>query len=211
MSLIHFDVLNNSQIEIFEKLKIFKKDAVLAGGTSLALQIKHRYSYDFDLFFKRKLDRRDILKLRKSVKIKEIGLNTEEQINIITGDNVRLNLVFYPFKPLFKKIKTFSLQLFSVKDIALDKAYTIGRRALWRDYVDLFFLLKDGYITISEIFKFAHKKFGFEFNEKLFLEQLIYFRDLEITKISFCRSSFSDSEIKKILLSELKKQKKKIL
>lgn len=183
----------------------------MSGGTALALQIAHRYSYDFDLFFKRELKRKVILKLKEEVKIKDIELNTEEQINIITHNSIRLNLVFYPFNPLFRTTKTFSIQLLSIKDIALDKAYTIGRRAVWRDYIDIFFLLKDGYITIPEIFKFAPKKFGFEFNKRLFLEQLIYFKDLQTTKISFFKESFSESEVKKFLLKEVKNSKKQIL
>jgi len=198
-------------MKTFEKLKIFRNDAVLGGGTALALQIAHRYSYDFDLFFKRELGRKDILRLKEEIKIKDIELNTTEQINVISGYNIRLNLIFYPFKPLFKVIKTSSLSLLSIKDIALDKAYTIGRRAIWRDYVDIFFLLKDGYITIHEILKSAPKKFGPEFNKRLFLEQLIYFKDLQITKISFFKEEFSENGIKKFLLKEVKNSKNQIL
>lgn len=136
-------------------------------------------------------------------------LLNEKQINIITADDILINLVFYPFKPLFKNVKTFSLPLFSIKDIALDKAFTIGRRALWRDYVDMFFLLKKNCITLKEILALAPKKFGYEFNGRLFLEQLVYFKDLETIKISFFEGNPSNSEIQNFLISEVKKQKKK--
>ncbi len=210
MLLFHFDVLNKSQKEVFEKLKIFKKEAVLAGGTALSLQIKHRHSFDFDLFFNRQLARKDILKLRRVLKIKKVGLNTSSQINIITADDILINLVFYPFNPLYKKITTPYISLFFIKDIALDKAFTIGRRAIWRDYVDLFFLLQNKYITLSEVIKSAPKKFGPEFNERLFLEQLVYFKDLEITKISFIGKNVASSEIKNFLIDEAMKYQKEI-
>ncbi len=206
-----FDILNEKQLELFNKLKVFKKEAALAGGTALALHIGHRHSFDFDIFFNREVSRKDVSKLRRAVRVKKIGLATERQINIITINNILINLVFYPFKPMFKKTKTFSLPLLSVKDIALDKSFTIGRRATWRDYVDMFFLLKGKFITLKEIFELAPKKFGPEFNERLFLEQLIYFKDLEIAKISFIKENFPANEIKKFLIAEIKKHQKELI
>ena len=41
-----------------------------------------------------------------------------------------------------EKVKTSSLPLFDKRDIAADKAYTVGRRPAWRDYVDFFSCLK---------------------------------------------------------------------
>ena len=40
---------------------------------------------------------------------------------------------------MFKPIKTDSMDLMDIKDIATNKAYTIGRRPKWRDYVDIYF------------------------------------------------------------------------
>ncbi|MFH1259800.1 MAG: nucleotidyl transferase AbiEii/AbiGii toxin family protein [Elusimicrobiota bacterium] len=207
MSQFHFDILNKEQKEFFEKLKVFNKEAILSGGTALSLQIKHRHSYDFDLFFGEELDRSLIVKARKAVKIKEVGLNTKKQINLITASDILINLVNYPFKPLFKTRPTFSLPLLSVKDIAADKAYTVGRRATWRDYVDIFFLIKNNHIDLGDISKLASRKFGPEFNERLFLEQLVYFKDMEVTKISFVEKKYSDGEIKDFLEEEVKKIK----
>lgn len=207
----HIDLLSKEQKITFEKLKIFAKEATLAGGTALSLQIGHRYSFDFDLFFHRELKYQDIAKLKKVVLIREMGINTEEQKHFITKEDIRIHLVSYPFAPLFKKIKTFSLPLYSVKDIALDKAYTIGRRATWRDYVDLFVLLKNNYISLSEIIILSSKKFGFEFNERLFIEQLVYFNDVEVTKISFAENEIFDTNIKSFFVDEVKKWKKNIV
>ena len=81
-------------------------------------------------------------------------------------------------------IKTEFLDLASVADISADKAITIGRRAVWRDYVDFFVLLKEKYYGITEIINFAKKKFKGEFNEALFLQQLTYFKDVEEAPIA---------------------------
>ena len=207
---LQFELLDSQRQEVFNKLKPFRKEATLAGGTALCLQIAHRFSFDFDLFFERELTSKDLRKLKKLVKLKEVGLETSEQINAITIENISMNLVYYPYRPLFKKIQTFSLPLFSVKDIALDKAFTIGRRAMWRDYVDLFFILKNKIFTLKNLIKYAEKKFKLNFNPRLFLEQLVYFKDVEILKISYVNEKFSEKEIKKFLIEEVKKIKKNL-
>ena len=208
---LHYDLLDRERREIFERLKPFKKEAILAGGTALFLQIAHRFSFDFDIFLQRELKRADLLKLRRLLEIKEIRLNTSEQLNAVTSKNILITLVYYPYKPLFRAVPTISLPLFSVKDIALDKAFTIGRRGLWRDYVDLFFLFKNKYIEFPEIIKLAEKKFDLEFNPRLFFEQLIYFQGLKIetTKVSFIKEKYSPQEIKNFLKNQVEDFKKK--
>lgn len=208
MSALHYDLLNRERRIVFGKLKDFKKEGALSGGTALLLQIGHRFSFDFDIFFEKEIKRTDLLKLRRLFKIKEVKLNVPEQLDVVTSENISITLVRYPYKPLFNLVPTISLPLFSTKDIALDKAFTIGRRALWRDYVDLFFILKKNFINISEVVKSSEKKFDIEFNPRLFLEQLIYFRDLEIGKITFLKDKYSSEEIKDFLKKQAEEYKK---
>lgn len=64
------------------------------------------------------------------------------------------------------------------RDIAIQKAYTIGRRGEYRDYFDLYTVIKNGYINLPEIIAYAKKVYGPVFEEKIFLQQLVYFDDL---------------------------------
>jgi hypothetical protein len=57
MSSIHLELLDKEGRKTFEGLKIFREEGCLAGGTALSLQIKHRYSYDFDIFLEREVER----------------------------------------------------------------------------------------------------------------------------------------------------------
>lgn len=50
MSKIYLEILDKERIKIFQKMGDFKRIGYLAGGTALALQIKHRKSFDFDIF-----------------------------------------------------------------------------------------------------------------------------------------------------------------
>jgi hypothetical protein len=57
------------------------------------------------------------------------------------------------------------------------KAFALGQRAKWKDYVDLYFIIKN-FHSLAEINKRGHELFGKEFNEKLFKMQLSYFNDV---------------------------------
>lgn len=211
MSSIHLESLDKERREVFEKLKIFSKTAILGGGTALSLQIAHRLSFDFDLFLERPLKREDFLRIKGILKIAEVQLSTSEQLTVITDNKVDITLLYYPYKPVFPKVMTSSLPLYAVGDIAADKAYTVGRRAVWRDYVDLFFILKQELVDIFEMVKLGEQKFGVEFNPKLFLEQLIYFEDIEISKISFVKEEPSILEIQHFLIKQVKRFREKEL
>lgn len=211
MSLIHPEILDNTRKNVFRKLKAFKKLGYLAGGTALSLQLKHRHSFDFDIFLKKEIGSRERILLRKNFKIEKTILSTSEQFSAITKNGINITLVFYPYKNLFPLIKTQSIPLLSFKDIAADKAFTIGRRGTWRDYVDIFFVLKEEKLSLAEIVKLGLKKFKEEFNEKLFLEQLIYFEDLGEFQISFIGKEYSEKEIKNYLINKVKKFQKEII
>jgi hypothetical protein len=98
----------------------------------------------------------------------------------------------------------------NIKDIAANKAYVIGRRPKWRDYVDLYFLLKDRHFSLRQLIDLAVKKFDNDFSEKLFLEQLVYWSDIQDYTIDFIGKEISDEEIKAFLIDTEQKLLKEI-
>lgn len=133
------------------------------------------------------------------------SLNTTDQINFQTKDGVNVSFVWYYFSPLQMAVSTESLSLASITDIAADKAHTIGRRAVWRDYIDIYLLLKKNIISLDKIIESAEKKFKGEFVSSLFLEQLIYFADVQVVPIEFYESPIPSLEIQEFLREEVKK------
>jgi len=210
MSLIHLDILDKERKETFLRLKNFRNKGYLAGGTALALQIKHRRSVDFDIFLDRELKDADFRALKRKFILRETLLNTPEQLDVITTYFIKITLVYCRHKPLFPLIKTGSLSLLSVKDIVADKVHTIGQRGKWRDYADLFFLLKERHTTISEAIRLAERKYKEEFNAKKFLEQLTYFKDLDRFEISFIDKDYSRKQIEQYLIQQVKDHQKNI-
>jgi len=200
MTAIYLDTLDPERRKVFLKLRpLIKQGAVLAGGTALSLQIKHRYSFDFDIFFEKDVVRSVFKALGRLVDIKEKRVDQTHFITILTKNNIQITLFRYEFPRLYPKIKTKSIPLFHFKDIAADKAYVLGQRPAWRDYVDLFFLLKDKHISLEDLIKDAKRKFKAGFAPKLFLEQLTYYGDIKEFKVEFVGKEYSPEQIQEFL------------
>lgn len=210
MSKIFLEILNHDRKQILRGLSYFRDEGYLAGGTALALQLGHRTSYDFDIFIDNLVTKK--LKNKISEKFGKViyKWNTDEQITFaVLKNSVSVTFVTQDFKPAFPLIETPYLSLASTQDIAADKAYTIGRRAVWRDYVDIFVILKKKLATLQDIVKFAAKKCGGMFVEMQFLEQLVSFEDIKQTPIEFIGENYSYKQITSALKQEVAEYMKK--
>ncbi|MFH1896161.1 MAG: nucleotidyl transferase AbiEii/AbiGii toxin family protein, partial [bacterium] len=139
MSNLFFETTTKEQREIFEKLPNMEPKGTLGGGTAIALQIGHRRSVDLDVLLDYEIPRKLAGKVNSALpnfKIVPIVDNLDELT--FTVGNTKLTFVRYPFPPLHKTVKTSGLPLFSLPDLASNKAYTIGRRGSYKDYVDIY-------------------------------------------------------------------------
>lgn len=204
MSNIHLELLDPEHRNIFTRLGQFRDVGYLAGGTALMLQIQHRTSIDFDIFIRHALDNRFRLSVEKAFGKQNLEVNSEDQITFSPQSGVAVTFLWYYWKPLHHLISTEALPLATIEDIAADKAHTLGRRAVWRDYVDLFYLLKHHGMTASTIMEAASKKFGGNFVREQFLEQLSYFGDLEIVPVDYIQQSYTPEEIQSFLKNQVK-------
>ncbi len=190
------DFLTPGQKAVFAKLLLLKQIGILAGGTALAFQLRHRRSFDFDIFTPKNIPADFTKEIKKIFGERiEILKESETELTFYTPAKVKITFFHYPFKSLYPIIRTASIPIFDWREIAADKAYTLGRRPIYRDYVDLFFIIKKGY-KLKNIISDAEKKFSVLFSEKLFLEQLIYFGDLQDFKIEFLKEKYTPGEIK---------------
>lgn len=182
---LHLELLDKDRQEVLQKLIPFAADFVLGGGTALALQLTHRQSFDFDFFSSSQIPKKLLEKLSAVLPIKNIVVDTLDELTFFTKDNIKITFLCYPFKPLFEHIKTASgLTLFPIKEIAIQKAYTIGRRGEYRDYFDLYTILKARHINLKEIIAGGKQVYKGAFDEKLFLEQLVYYGDIRSFNIT---------------------------
>lgn len=204
---MHLEVITSRAKIIFGKLKNFPQ-FYLAGGTGLALQLGHRISVDFDLFWGKEIPKNLLPKIKrvfKGFKI-EIIVNHPEQLTVAI-ENIHLSFAKYPFPVISKFISYQGIKVLPTLEIAAMKAYALGRRATLKDYVDLYFLIKEKTATLKEIIKLSEKKYGKEFDPRLFLEQLIYSKDIEEIEIQFLKEKVSKAEIEKFFEKEVRKIK----
>lgn len=177
----HKEILNNNQVELLPLIGEFKREYYLVGGTAIALYLGHRRSIDFDLFKYSPLNRKKNLdKVQESRFSTLVTWNVADQMNLIVN-NVKITFYQYPFQIKANIIFDKIIRLPNLLDLAAMKAYALGRRSKWKDYVDLYFLLKENF-SINEISQKASIIFGDLFSDKLFRSQLSYFEDVDYSE-----------------------------
>ena len=159
------------------------RDFYLSGGTALSLQIGHRVSVDLDFFTKKvqsKLESQSLFrKLEERFKQSTIHVSYRSIDQIwLDLNRVRVTFMAYPFQRKYPLVEQNGVEMADIRDIALQKAYVIGRRTKARDYVDLAYILRSGVISLGQIALDASEVFVEDgenlFNRKLFLQQIVY-------------------------------------
>ena len=179
--MFHSAILNDKQIELLPLVGEFKREYYLVGGTAIALYLGHRRSIDFDLFKYASLNRkRNVEKVRSFGYEPLIVWNVTDQMNLVIND-VKLTFFQYPFLIQANNVFEERIRIPDLLDLAAMKAYALGRRSKWKDYVDLYFLLKEKY-TLETISQRANEIYGNLFSDKLFRSQLSYFEDVDYTE-----------------------------
>ncbi len=193
------NILNSNQKGLLSLVKEFRREYYLVGGTAIALQIGHRRSIDFDMFKGSRINPSRVIK-----KVADHNLSclvtrrVYEQLNLTIND-VKFTFFEYPY-PINSNLQFEDIaRMPELIELAAMKAYALGRRSKWKDYVDLYFIILN-YFPIKEICIRADQIFGQLFSEKLFRAQLSYFEDIDYTEpIEFVVPLVSEKEIKEFL------------
>lgn len=199
---MHKEILNNDQLELLQLLTLFKREYYLVGGTAIALHIGHRRSIDYDLFKSSPLSHKNILqKLVTANKNYIITRRVTEQLDV-TVQNVKFTFFQFPF-PVFASCEFEGyIKMPDLLTLAAMKAYALGRRSKWKDYVDLYFILRD-YYSVKQVSEKAILIFNDLFSEKQFRSQLSYFEDIDYSeKIDYHIVALSNDEIKTFLIEK---------
>lgn len=198
---LHTNVLPKNQLQLFNILSTqsFIADFYLAGGTGLALQIGHRQSLDFDFFIPRDFNTPDIIKVL-------VGLGSyerdNEERNTVNGtlNNVRISFFGYKYKILDEFRMYNNIRIAGLRDISAMKLEAIAGRGSKKDFIDMFFLLKQ--FTLEEIFTFHKMKYGIGLNNQYHhLKSLVYFSDAEAEAMPVMIKPLYWSDVKKQILS----------
>ena len=200
-----YDILDEKRMGILPMLKPFKERFYLAGGTGLALQIGHRDSADFDFFMDNHFDtpalyahlteafrRTDLLKT----------LEEKDSLTVIVAGEVRLSFLRYPYALLNPCMNEENLRIASIEDTGCMKLSAVVSRAVEKDFVDLYVILKK--IPLKELLVSVKKKMP-DLDANLVLKSLVYFDDIAEEKIKF-RHGFKISldEVRRFMEEQVK-------
>ena len=170
-------VLSKKRTDLLKKIEFLEKYGFyLAGGTALALQIRHRTSLDFDFYTKKDFETQKI-KEEFETRCKSVQeIYVAENTLSLNVDEIGVSLFKYSYaliKPLQKVEKVY---VASLEDIAAMKIIAISQRGKKRDFIDIYFLIKN--FGLQEIIKFTKEKYPM-FNIYVGLQGLVYFKDAD--------------------------------
>ena len=174
---LHKEILVKEQMELLLLIEEFAHDFVLVGGTAIALHVGHRQSVDFDLFSHEELDSQKIKrKILRNSKIDRTYVSNDREYTMIVH-NVKITFFNFPYKIKAPVRLNRVIRLPDLLTLGAMKAFALGFRSKWKDYVDLYFIIKN-YHSIDEISGRADEMFKGEFNGRIFREALSYFKDI---------------------------------
>lgn len=206
---------------LFEKISKGNelKDFVLAGGTALAIYIKHRTSEDLDFFINK-----NILNNRIKKEIESLIKRLENEGYIITlisnYDDVQLDYMFGDVKVTFlasslklldDSIKYKNINIANIEKIAAGKLYTILKyRIKSRDFYDVKYIMKYYKLEFGQIFDLMKKHYGrVNFSEEIINTRFLKM-PLNIDDEGFESLQLKEKESFKTLRDFFKKEIKKL-
>jgi len=173
----------------------------LVGGTALALLFGHRVSIDIDLFGNQNLEYLSILEYLNSLGKTNL-LQKSKNIQIYSVDSIKIDFVNYTYPLLEKPLIFDSLRIVSLKDIAAMKLNAIAGRGTKKDFIDIYFLLKN--FTLQEMLTFYNQKYH-DGSDFLVLRSLNYFEDADLDITPKLFSLISWEEIKTEITLQVRK------
>lgn len=166
-----FTPLQKLIFDEFSQNKDLVKQFYFTGGTALsAIYLHHRESEDLDFFSEDDFDNAilkqfiDSIEKKLNVKIEFTQVYKTRMFNLYKNNKLLIKIDFnhYPYKRLKKGLKVQGVEIDTLRDIATNKLQTISSRTQIKDFVDLFFLLKE--FTVWDLIYGLEPKFRVEFD-----------------------------------------------
>lgn len=180
-----YTTINPTTLELLKRLMKFEsiKNFYLVGGTSLALQLGHRISFDLDLFMENEFETQYIVnEIQSNFRFKIVqqkeknSLIINIEFPIESGKFVKTDLLRYQYPLINALLEVDGLRLSSLEDIITMKLSAIANRGAKKDFFDIYELL-DRY-SLEQMMALFAKKFP-NIEHFHILKSLTYFDDAE--------------------------------
>jgi predicted nucleotidyltransferase component of viral defense system len=142
------------QLQVLDAVAASKlaSEVVFGGGAALAVRhLHHRRSEDLDFFLPRELEDGELRPLTRhlvaeGVRIDEQQVGPRRSLLLLQGKKEigRVDFAFYPYDPIARRERWRGLVVESLLDMTVNKVQALITRFRPRDFVDLYFLLREG-------------------------------------------------------------------
>jgi len=205
-------------LNLFSKEDYLIRKFYFTGGTPLAtFYLFHRISEDLDFFSEQEIHlpsiERFIGKIKKKLKLvnvdyrKFLGLHS---FYLFFGKEkfLKVDFNYYPFPRIEKGLKYKRISVDSLYDIAVNKIHTISMKARARDFIDIYFVIKEKRYTLEKLLIGAKAKFDWHIDPIQLGTQLI--KAAEVKDYPRMLKQVDHQEWKRFFVEEAKKLKKEI-
>ena len=196
--MLYYETIDRSTLELLKKLQSIRlfSDLRLVGGTALALQMGHRKSVDLDLFGDIDVD---VLEINNA--LSQVGnitlIKDSKNIHIYIVNGIKIDVVNYTYPWLNDSIEEDNIRMANCEDIAAMKLAAITGRGTKKDFIDLYFLLKQ--MTLPRMIKLYLNKYK-DGSLFLVLKSLVYFEDAEIDVMPYMLIQVEWEDIKRSVI-----------
>ena len=204
---MYWQALPQKTAHLLKKLarQDFRPPFYLSGGTALSLHLGHRESEDLDFFGPKEFDP---LAVQRQLE----GLGPLREVEISPGtlnlflEGVKLQFLHYPYRLLEPTVSWQKVPISSVVDIACTKLQTVAMRGSKKDFIDLYFLLRN--YPLAVLFQKMKSKYSnVDYSQTHILKSLVYFADADNQPMPKMHTLVSWPEVKKEITKLVKELK----
>lgn len=187
---------------IFDQVKnddFLKTNFYFTGGTALSyFYLQHRYSEDLDFFSLSRFNNQILLSIVKTWSDK-LGFTYQSRfeevvyifnLNFNEKINVKVDFGYYPYQRIEKGKEYEGFMIDSMIDIAVNKLVSINQRNNIKDYVDLYFLLKN--FSIYDLMEGLKIKFKMKTDPWLVASDFLKIEDFDVLPRMIIRLEMDD-------------------
>lgn len=205
-------------LELISKEKYLVEKFYFTGGTPLsAFYLAHRISEDLDFFSEQEVYlpsiKQFIGKIKQKLNLVKIdyrnflGLHTF-YLFFNKKDYLKIDFSYYPFPRIKKGIKYKNINVDSLYDIAVNKVHTISMQVRARDFIDIYFIIKEKGYSFDNLLKDAKIKFDWHIDPIQLGTQLI--KATKVKDYPRMIKKINHKEWQNFFLKKAKKLKKEI-
>ena len=201
---MHPEVLTENTKEVLFNMK--KMPAIgqfyLAGGTALTLYLGHRVSFDLDFFAQGDFD--ELLLIQQLPSLGKFELEKKSPQSILgLLSNVKISFLGYRYPLLFPFQTLEDIKIADVRDIVCMKIDAISSRGTKRDFIDVYFVVKE-IMPLEEILRlFVQKYAAINYNLMHIKKSLVFFDDAESESMPKMLKQVEWEEVKKFFKEEI--------